>query len=111
LRRPVGLRHRIDAVIQIGRVAREKELRQESRVERVVAKARRVTRASRDLGLRAVGLRHADRVLKRERLWTRLREQRGRQAHSERKGKTHAAPSDFEKVEWHERVQARRAHS
>jgi hypothetical protein len=58
----------VDAVIEIRRRPAEKELRQQSRVEGVVTKARSVALAARDLRRRALALGHANRVLERDRL-------------------------------------------
>ena len=67
LRGSVGEDDRIDRPVQVRRVAGEDELREQARVERVVAVARRVARAAGHLRGRSLLLRTLDGLLQRER--------------------------------------------
>jgi hypothetical protein len=81
LRRAVGQIDRIDRPVQVRRIPREHELREQPRVERVVAVARRVARAAGHLRRRSLLLRALDGLLQRERRRSRPPGQRaGRQA-------------------------------
>jgi hypothetical protein len=77
----------IDAVVEIRRVAAQKELRHQPRIEGAVAPSSGVALASRNLGGRALALSHADGVLQRERL-RRLGSKRQRDRECE-EGETH----------------------